>query len=297
MRKILFAAGFLLASMFIVTSCGGGKQSAAEEALQAQKDSLERVNAQQQDVLNQMNDAMAEIAFVLDTIASHEKIIVTGVDEDGKRLSRQGIRNRLDILATVIREQKEKLGLLEEKFANSALQIEQMHSIITFLENSLAQKNAEVERLQAQVNSQNFNLAVLEETVTLMTDTIAEERATNLAQKTQIEQQDVQLNEVYYVIGTENELTNKGLLKKEGKLFKKTKIDFSTINKSVLRKGDIRTLNEINVMGKKPKILSDVPKDSYSLDKLSDTSYILRILNPTQFWSANNRILIIQVKD
>lgn len=243
-----------------------------------------------------MTAAMAEIAFCLDTIAVHEKVIIAGIDEEGNRLSRKGIRNRLEILAQVISEQKEKLGVLEEKFSNSTLQIGKLHSIIEFLENSLSQKDAEVERLKAEVNSRNFSVAALEEKVSLMSDTISEERATNTVQKQQIAKQDALLNEVYYVIGNDDQLVSKGILKKEGKILKKKKVDFSNINKSSLTKGDIRTLKAISIRGKSPKILSDVPKGSYSLDKNSDDSYTLRITDPNSFWSANNRILIIQIK-
>lgn len=295
MKRILPVIAALTIGVSIVTSCGNNN-NVAETQWQHERDSLTRVNTQQQAVLDNMTAAMAEIAFCLDTIAAHERVIITGIDEEGNRLSRKGIRNRLEILAQVIQEQKEKLGTLEEKFSNNAAQIGQLHSIIEFLENSLSQKDAEVERLKAEVNTKNYNVAVLEEKVSLMSDTISVERATNSEQKQQIAHQDAQLNEVYYVIGTDDQLVSKGILKKEGKIFKKKKVDFSSINKSLLTKGDIRTLKSINVRGKSPKILSDVPKGSYSLDKISDDNYTLRITNPSSFWSANNRILIIQVK-
>lgn len=295
MKRIFSILSVLAILSSVVSSCGKGN-NAAEEQWNHERDSLNRINTQQQAVLDNMTAAMAEIAFCLDTIAVHEKVIITGIDEEGNRLSRKGIRNRLDILAQVIQEQRERLGSLEEKFSQNAVQIGRLHSIIEFLETSLSQKDAEVDRLKAEVNAKNFNVAVLEEKVSLMSDTITAERTTNSEQRQQIAYQDAQLNEVYYVIGTDDQLVSKGILKKEGKIFKKKKVDFSNINKSSLIKGDIRTLKSINVRGKSPKILSDVPKGSYSLDKISDDNYTLRITNPTSFWSANNRILIIQVK-
>lgn len=295
MKQILSILTILTILSAAITSCRNDNQ-AAEEKWNHERDSLNRVNTQQQAVLDNMTAAMAEIAFCLDTIAVHEKVIITGIDEDGNRLSRKGIRNRLDILAQVIREQKEKLGTLEEKFSQNAAQIGQLHSIIEFLENSLAQKDAEVDRLKAEVSARNFNVAVLEEKVSLLSDTITAERTTNSEQRQQIAHQDAQLNEVYYVIGTDEQLMGMGILKKEGKIFKKKKVDYSNINKSYLTKCDIRSLKSITIQGKSPKILSDVPKGSYSLDKIGNDNYNLRITNAASFWSANNRILIIQVK-
>lgn len=295
MKKILIAISFATIAITSVTSCGG-KDNTMEESWKQERDSLTRVNSQQQAVLDQMTAAMAEIAFCLDTIAVHERVIVTGIDEEGNRLSRKSIRNRLEILAQVISEQKEKLGALEEKFSNSTMQIGKLHSIIEFLENSLAQKDAEVEKLKSEVSSSNYRVVALEEKVSNMNDTIVSERAVNSEQKQQIVQQEAQLNEVYYIIGTEDQLISKGILSKEGKIIKKKKVNFSNINKSSLTKGDIRTLKTISIRGKSPKILSDVPKDSYTLDKNGNDLTTLHITNPTSFWSANNRILIIQVK-
>lgn len=295
MKKILIAFGIATIVVASVASCGS-KDNTMQESWKQERDSLTRVNTQQQAVLDQMTAAMAEIAFCLDTIAVHERVIVTGIDEEGNRLSRKSIRNRLEILAQVISEQKEKLGSLEEKFSNSTMQIGKLHSIIEFLENSLAQKDAEVMRLKSEVSTSNYRVVALEEKVSNMNDTIASERATNIEQKQQIAQQDAQLNEVYYIIGTEEQLISKGILSKEGKIIKKKKVNFSNINKSVLTRGDIRTLKSISIQGKSPKILSEVPKGSYNLDKIGNDMVTLHITNPTTFWSANNRILIIQVK-
>lgn len=295
MKRILSIFSLVAILTVALSSCGNGN-SAAEEQWSHERDSLNTVNSQQKAVLDNMTATMAEIAACLDTIALHEKVIISGVDEEGNRLDRKGIRARLDILAQVIQEQRERLGALEAKFSQNAAQIAQLHSIIEFLEHSLSQKDAEVDRLKTELNARNFSVAALEERVSLMSDTITAERNTNSEQRQQIAQQDAQLNEVYYAIGTDEQLVSKGILKKEGKIFKKKKVDFSSINKSVLTKGDIRTLRSISVRGKSPKILSDVPKGSYTLDKNSDDSYTLRITNPTSFWSANNRILIIQVK-
>lgn len=51
----------------------------------------------------------------------------------------------------------------------------------------------------------------------------------------------------------------------------------------------------ININGKSPKILSEAPKDSYRLDK-SGNSSVLKINDSEKFWSANNKILVIQIK-
>ena len=53
----------------------------------------------------------------------------------------------------------------------------------------------------------------------------------------------------------------------------------------------IRTLRTITINGKSPKMLSEVPSNSWTFD-----GNTLTITDPKAFWSANNRILVIQVK-
>ncbi len=293
--KILKHLGIALLAVAALAGCKGGENDGTAERLKQEKDSLLNVTKQQQTMLDEMNGSMAEIAACLDTISIHEQVILSGVDENGNKLSRKALRDRLDLLAQVISDQKGHLGELSERLANANLKIDKLTSIITFLENSLSQKDSEVERLKSELSSSNYAVASLQKTVGNMADTISNERATNSEQRREIARQDAQLNEVYYVIGTEKELINKGILTKEGKIIKKKKVNFANINKAYLTKADMRTFTQLTIQGKSPKLLSDAPKSSYLLQTNGATS-TLKILNPSQFWSANNRILIIQVK-
>ena len=67
------------------------------------------------------------------------------------------------------------------------------------------------------------------------------------------------------------------------------------LNKSALKKGDIRTLKTINIPSKNAKILGEVPETSYTMTQ-GESASRLDITNPTRFWSSNNRVLVIQVK-
>ena len=293
--KLLKNLGIVLLAILALTGCKGSENDGTAERLKQEKDSLLNITRQQQSMLDEMNGSMAEIAACLDTISMHEQVILSGIDENGNRLSRKALRSRLDLLAKVIEEQKGHLGELSERLANANLKIDKLTSIITFLENSLSQKDSEVERLKGELSSSNYAVATLSQKVDNMADTISNERAANTEHRREIARQDAQLNEVFYVIGTEKELIAKGILSKEGKIIKKKKVNFANINKAYLTKADMRSLSQITIHGKSPKLLSEAPKGSYQLQSNGGVS-TLKILNPSQFWSANNRILIIQVK-
>ena len=69
----------------------------------------------------------------------------------------------------------------------------------------------------------------------------------------------------------------------------------SNFNRDYFTKIDIRVDKEIKLYSKSAKILTNHPANTYTLTKDAKGEYVLRITNPTQFWSAS-KYLVIQVK-
>ena len=296
--KYLYSLVAICAISFSIASCGNKTQDSGKSAWERELDSLQSVNAQQQMILDDMTTTMADISMSLDTIAMHESMIIRRVDEEGNPLSKKGLKSKLNTLAEIIKNQREKMAEMEKAMSEGKSSVTQLKSIIAYLNASLEQKEAEIQQLKAEVDSKNFIIARLNTHVSSLRDTVASVRQENEEQRQQMERQTAQhetaMNEVYYIIGTKDKLLNYGVLSKSG-LFKKSKVNFSSIDKSVLIKGDKRNLKKININGKSPKMLSDAPNGSYSLDK-GESSSTLTILDAEKFWSANNKILVIQVK-
>lgn len=286
----LIAAGIALLAM---TSCGGESTT----SLANERDSLKSINQQQQLILNDMTSTMANIAKSLDSIAVHEKMIVSGVDEEGVPLSKKNLKSRLETLSEIVKNQRAKLGALEKTMGSDNPAVKQLQSIISYINTSLEQKEDEIDRIKAEVDSKDFSIARLNSRVSTLNNTVASVQQENEAQREQLKQQSAQyqasINEVYYIIGTKDQLVSKGVLSQSGALFSKATINFASINKSALTKADKRTLKTIKINGKSPKILSEEPKDSYDLDKDKN---VLTIKDSEKFWSTNNKILVIQVK-
>lgn len=294
--KYLYSFVAVCAISLSIVSCGNKGQN--NSALEKERDSLQSVNAQQQMILDDMTTTMADISMSLDTIAMHESMIIRRVDEEGNPLSKKGLKSKLNTLAEIIKNQREKMAEMEKAMTEGKSSVTQLKSIIAYLNASLEQKEAEIQQLKAEVDSKNFSIARLNTHVSSLRDTVASVRQENEEQRQQMERQNAQhetaMNEVYYIIGTKDKLLNYGVISKSG-LFKKSKVNFASVDKSVLTKGDKRTLKKITINGKSPKIMSDAPDGSYTLDKGASTS-TLTILDSDKFWSANNKILVIQVK-
>lgn len=284
---------YLLGAISLVVSCGGKNDSIS--SVEKERDSLKTVNSQQQMILDNMTSTMAEISMSLDTIAIQEQMIIRGVDELGNPLNKKNLKSKLSSLSEIIKNQREKMVSMEAAMKADKTAMGQLKNIITYLNASLEQKNLEIEKLRSEIDSKNFNISQLRSHVTNLKDTVATVQNENAEQKVQIAKQDVSLNEIYYIIGTKDQLINAGVVSKIGTIIKKTKVNFSSVDKNVLTKADRRNLKSLNIKGKSPKILSEVPKGSYSLNKGGNSS-VLTINDSEKFWSANNRILVIQIK-
>lgn len=299
MKKLI--PSVIIAISLLTTSCGNNKNDDNQNnaTWERERDSLQSVNEQQQTLLNNMTTTMADISTCLDTIAMYERMIVLRVDEEGNPLSKRQLKSKLSMLSDIIKSQREKMEVMEQSMNEGKSSIVQLKSIIAFLNASLEQKEAEIQQLKSEVDSKNFNIARLNTRVSHLRDTVETVRQENKGRRQQIESQNAQhemaMNEVFYIIGTKEQLINNGVLSKSGFIFKKSKINFASIDKSVLTKADKRSLKSIKIHGKSPKILSDAPSGSYTLNKGASVS-TLAILDSDSFWSANNKILVIQIK-
>lgn len=293
----LFLGLFLMTGL--VFSCNDGKMI---ERLQQQNDSLTQVSTQQQDIIDGLSSTMEEITSSLDTIASSERQILSGVDERGVPLTKRNMRAKLEALSNLIKEQHAKLDSLGKALDGSNATVAKLRGVINLLNKSLDEKTRELDSLRTEITYKDINIVNLGTEVANLTDTMksvrsenASQKQTIASQKQNIGEQDAALHEVYYVIGSKDELVSAGVVVKQGGLFKKKKVNFSGMNKSGLKKSDIRTLKHIDIPSKNPKILGEVPESSYTLTR-GASSCTLDIVDAEKFWSSNNRVLVIQTK-
>ena len=77
---------FVLFLCFVSFSCGHSNLS---KELTAERDSLIKVNQQQNEVLTEITSTIAQVSVTLDSIAKHEQILYSNRDIEGRVLSRK----------------------------------------------------------------------------------------------------------------------------------------------------------------------------------------------------------------
>lgn len=281
MKKLVLA----VACVAIFGACDNmGKR---QQQLEAQNDSLRaelsKSNAELEDIMKSVNNIQEGFRLISEAEGRVEAI------SEGELSSAEKLKADMEFIANTMKSNREQIEELQKKLKNSNYASAQLKKTVESLTAELAQKTKALEDLQAELAAKNIRIAELDETVAGLQGNVQELQAENAAQERTLDAQDKALNTAWFVYGTKSELKEQKILQ-GGDVLKSD--DF---NKDYFTQIDIRKDKEIKLYAKSAKLLTTHPDGSYVLVKDSKGQYILRITNPTDFWSVS-RYLVIQVK-
>lgn len=283
-RNYLLCLMFLAVTAF--TSCGN-----KTEKLQQEVDSLQSALKQRNQDYSNLQNFVSVVSDGLNAINIQENNIFRA-DPEKPLPNREQMKQSLAQLKETLQQQRDRIEQLEKKVSSGSADAAKLRTIITALKQQIAQKDAQISDLMTQLEQSKLSVAQLTSRVGTLTQKTTEQ-ASQIAQQEEVMQaQDQILNEGYVKMGSKKELKDAGLL--SGGFLKKTKVNYSNINLDLFQKIDIREATSITIPSKSPKILTNVPAGSYTLQK-NGSSTTLIITDPTRFWAYSN-ILIIQTK-
>lgn len=282
MKKLLFVAA--IASMLVACNEFGNNTVSNDR----ERDSLRNVIDQKDNEINDLMGTFNEIQQGFDLINEAEGRVNMLKGNAENNSSAENIRENMDFIQETLNENKRKIDELMSKLNTSSINSAKLKEAISALTKQLEEKNAEIEKLRAQLAEQEVVIEELGNTV----NTLKDENAQVKQEKEQTEQiarnQDTQLNTAWYVYGTSKELKAQGILSK-GEVLQ------GDYNKNYFTKIDIRKVNVISLESKSASILTTHPAGSYTLLKDSKGEYTLRITDATKFWSVS-KYLVVKVK-
>ena len=98
--------------------------------------------------------------------------------------------------------------------------------------------------------------------------------------------QDNQSNTAWFVFGTKNELQEQGI-------FQNGHVLRGNFNKNFFTRIDIRVDKEIKLFSKSAELLTRHPSSSYTLAPDANRLYVLKITDPSLFWSTSEYLVIL----
>lgn len=121
---------FVLFLCFVSFSCGHSNLS---KELTAERDSLIKVNQQQNEALTEITSTIAQVSVTLDSIAKHEQILYSNRDIEGRVLSRKKILENLSFFENLLTEKSKEMKAMEESLSNKDGNIRKFQIMIDYL--------------------------------------------------------------------------------------------------------------------------------------------------------------------
>jgi len=288
MKKIFIAIA-ALGGMLAVVSCGNSKLNEEQEKNYRLNDSLQQAlnNA------DSMFSILYDVTTGLEQISRLEHLLNGSVNAEDPS-ARHTIEEQMAIIQKGLIDRRKRIEELESKLKDNNGANSRLKSQIAALRSQIDEQAAAVSDLTARLQAANFRIETLTDSVSGLqaaVDTMA-------AEKTQVEGELNRaiddLNAVYYVIGTKDELKDHNFISGGGFL-RKTKVLEGDFDKDYMTRADKRSITVIPLDVKKAEVLTKHPEETYSLEKGQNDMLTLRILNPERFWAASN-LLVVEAK-
>lgn len=278
-------------SMFVLLLASCERTTVDVSKIVEERDSLIRLNSIQQRELENLDSCIFTISDFLDDIARQENMIKAQLNE-GARMNPADMKKSFDELSNIMARQRSRISILEDSLNRKHSQSPELQKIISFLNSQMEVKENEIAQLKSKVNSQSRDIKVYKEYIRTANQKVAELTDDNKKQEEIISTQDKIINTGYIKIGTKKELSAAGLLSE--KFLSSPKLVHANLTPSKCQAVDIRKTTEIRLNSKKPKILTTMPNNSYTIQKDADgVSSLLVIKDVALFWSQSNYLVIL----
>jgi DNA repair exonuclease SbcCD ATPase subunit len=232
---------------------------------------------------------MGDIYTGLDSINAQEGILYNmGQGESVDR--REEIRHNLSAIKARLAANKQLLAQMEAKVKATGSENSVQAKTILQLRKHIEQQDEKIAQLESDLSSARGQIESLNTTVAETQEQVKAETAAKEEAQAQATEAENAANVVYYAIGTNKELKQKGLLEK--KFLGATKILKGDFDASYFVKADKRTLKSIPTNSSKVKIWTNMPEGSYRIVGEKDGPKSIEIVNPTKFWSLATHLII-----
>ena len=285
MKKILALA--VLLTTFV--SCG--KKDGGGTVPRSAKDSLETVIRVKDSLINEAFININDIASTLNQIAEREKLITKQTAGELNKTTRVQISENLEAINQLLLQNRARIAGLQassDKLKKANVQIDGLQKLVASLQEQQSAKDLQIESLTKQVKALNIKVSDLQVTVQNLRD-----EKSGLQHEVAIQSEEI--NTVYYIVGAEKSLISKEIIDKKG-FIGRTRVIGDNADLSDFTQADKRLLERVEVGGKKTRVVSSHPENSYML-VMSDKNTVdeLVITNKDEFWK-NSNILIISHK-
>ena len=235
--------------------------------------------------------ALNEIEENLLLIKQKEDLITgeTSRDLELGQNQQNRINQHIQQIGDLMEKNRELIAGLNRRIRNSDLRLTEFEKTVARLNQTIEEKEIEIQVLQNQLGQMNLRVDLLLSRV----DTLEREGE----RKAQImQQQIIELNRAYFAIGSRKELIDNNIISREGGFLGigRTNRIRADLNHDFFTTLDTTRDKVITIAGNNPQLITSHPSDSYEIIEEDDLK-LLHIINAEKFWGTS-RYLVIQVR-
>ena len=276
----------IIASLCLATLAGcQDNKSKVDNAVTAERDSLNKVIAQKDNEINDIMSTFNQIEEGLREIGQAEGRISVARDGEGANRT-QRIAENMQFIRQTMQQNRELIDKLRTQLRESSINGEQLKKTIESLALQLEEKDKQLQQLRAELDAKDIHIMDLDEKIANLNTNVSNLSSESAKKSETISAQDKQLHTAWFVFGTKKELKDQQILK-NGKVLQ------GNFNKEYFTKVDIRVDKEITLYSRSAKMLTSHPSSSYTLQRDANKQYVLRITDPQLFWSTSKYLVIL----
>ena len=296
-RTALVPAVVLVA--LALTSCAWKKDV---DRLQAENKSLTEEKARAQKELSDAGAATADMQATLDEVqkglvdlrAKELQAIRTciAVAQEGKTSTaqREELKAEIEEIRKAVRANLAKLAALQKQKKASDEKATTLERLVGELKKQLEEKEATIAALEEKTQT-------LTRTAEELRGTVQEKDAAVKEKEAVIAEREAQMSTAYLLVAPQSVLKKAGLVEKKGSIlglggnWQRT----GQFDETLFKKIDTRTETafEIGAAADKARVLSDHPKDSYTLTAEGTKASKLTVTDAARFWKGSKYLVVM----
>jgi len=284
MRIHIHLLSLSLIFSFIVVSCGNPEAERAKQ--KAKEDSL--LEVQQDSLLDVFRGELEAISDMVSDVSLRNGILNLDTTE-GAVLSKEVIMKQVESLDQLLSKNQKQLNDLYARMRESKVKNKELENLIQNMKSRLAERESQIDQLMAMLADKD----ILIENIKYAVDSM---RRNNISLTEDLIQMDEEMHLVYYVLGENKELKEKGIITKEGGILGiggTKRLDASQLDTSLFTVVDQRELESIPVYSKKAKVITNHPEASYEWIEDSEGQIeSLKIKDRKAFWGVSDYLVI-----
>jgi hypothetical protein len=284
MRIHIHLLSLSLIFSFIVVSCGNPE---AERAKQKAKE-VSLLQVQQDSLLDVFRGELEAISDMVSDVSLRNGILNLDTTE-GAVLSKEVIMKQVESLDQLLSKNQKQLNDLYARMRESKVKNKELENLIQNMQSRLAERESQIDQLMAMLADKD----ILIENIKYAVDSM---RRNNISLTEDLIQMDEEMHLVYYVLGENKELKEKGIITKEGGILGiggTKRLDASQLDTSLFTVVDQRELESIPVYSKKAKVITNHPEASYEWIEDSEGQIeSLKIKDRKEFWGVSDYLVI-----